>query len=37
MKKPLIALATVGVLAAFFGLCLVSALQLLVPRDMPSA
>ncbi len=35
MKKPLIALATVGVLAAFFGLCLVSALQLLVPRDMP--
>jgi hypothetical protein len=35
VKKPLIALATVAVLAAFFGLCLVSALQLLEPRNMP--
>ncbi|HVD88631.1 MAG TPA: hypothetical protein VNB91_07040, partial [Jatrophihabitantaceae bacterium] len=35
MKKPLIALAAVLVLSAFFGLCLVSALQLLAPRDMP--
>jgi hypothetical protein len=35
MKRPLIALATVAVLAALFGLCLVSALQLLGPRSMP--
>lgn len=35
MRKPLIALAVVLVLSAFFGLCLVSALQLLGPRDMP--
>jgi hypothetical protein len=35
VKKPLIALVIVGVLAAFFGLCLVSALQLLEPRNMP--
>jgi hypothetical protein len=35
VKKPLIALAAVLVLSAFFGLCLVSALQLLAPRDMP--
>jgi hypothetical protein len=33
--KSLVALAIVGVLAAFFGLCLVSATQLLAPRDMP--
>ena len=35
MKKSLVALVTVGVVGAFFGLCLVSALQLLEPRDMP--
>jgi hypothetical protein len=35
VKKPLVALVTVGVLAAFFGVCLVSALQLLEPRNMP--
>ena len=35
MKRPLVALATVAVLAALFGLCLVSALQLLGPRSMP--
>jgi hypothetical protein len=35
VKKPLIALAAVLVLVALFALCLVSALQLLVPRDMP--
>jgi hypothetical protein len=35
VKKSLVALVTVGVLGAFFGLCLVSALQLLEPRDMP--
>jgi hypothetical protein len=35
VKKPLIALAAVGVLSALFGLCLVSALQLLAPRSMP--
>jgi hypothetical protein len=34
VKKPLIALAAVLVLVALFALCLVSALQLLVPRDM---
>jgi hypothetical protein len=34
VRKPLIALVTVGVLVAFFGLCLVSALQLLEPRNM---
>jgi hypothetical protein len=35
VRKPLIALAVVLVLSALFGLCLVSALQLLFPRDMP--
>lgn len=35
MKKPLIALAPVIVLVALFALCLVSAVQLLAPRDMP--
>ena len=35
MKKPLIALASVIVLVALFAVCLVSALQLLAPRDMP--
>jgi hypothetical protein len=35
VKRPLIALVAVGVLAAIFGLCLVSALQLLAPRHMP--
>ena len=35
MKKPLIALASVIVLVALFAVCLVSALQLLAPREMP--
>ena len=35
MKKPVSALLAVLVLVAFFVVCLVSALQLLAPRDMP--
>jgi hypothetical protein len=35
VKKPLIALAAVVVLVSLFALCLVSALQLLEPRNMP--
>ena len=34
-RKGLVVLAALTVLAAVFALCLVSALQLLVPRDMP--
>lgn len=35
MKKPLVALATVVVAVAIFAICLVSAVQLLTPRNMP--
>ena len=35
VKKGVVTLAMVLVLTAVFALCLVSALQLLVPRDMP--
>ena len=35
VKKSLVALVAVVVLAAFFVVCLVSAIQLLVPREMP--
>ena len=35
MKKPLIALGAVLVLASLFALCIVSAVQLLAPRNMP--
>ena len=35
VRKSLIALVTVGVLIAIFTVCLVSASQLLVPREMP--
>jgi hypothetical protein len=34
-KKSLIALVTVGVLVSIFAVCLVSAIQLLKPREMP--
>jgi hypothetical protein len=34
-RKSVIALTTVGVLVAIFTVCLVSALQLLEPREMP--
>lgn len=34
-RKSIVALTTVTVLVVFFALCLVSAVQLLVPRDMP--
>ena len=34
-KKHVVALATVGVVVALFVVCLVSAVQLLAPRDMP--
>jgi hypothetical protein len=34
-RKSLIALVTVGVLVSIFALCLVSAIQLLEPREMP--
>ncbi len=34
-KKSVVALATVGLLVLVFGVCLVSAVQLLAPRDMP--
>ncbi len=34
LKKSLISLVTVGVLAVMFAVCLVSAVQLLAPRDM---
>ena len=34
-KKSFVALATVGLLVLVFGVCLVSAVQLLAPRDMP--
>ncbi len=34
-KKSVVALATVGLLVLIFGVCLVSAVQLLAPRDMP--
>ncbi len=34
-KKSVVALTTVGVLVLVFGVCLVSAVQLLAPRDMP--
>ena len=35
MRKPIVALVTVVVLVAVFAICLVSALQLLTPRNMP--
>ena len=34
-RKSLIALFTVGLLVAIFAVCLVSAVQLLEPREMP--
>ncbi len=34
-KKSVVALATVGLLVLIFGVCLISAVQLLAPRDMP--
>jgi hypothetical protein len=34
-KKSVVALVTVGLLVLIFGVCLVSAVQLLAPRDMP--
>ena len=34
-KKSVVALATVGVLVLVFAVCLVSAVQLLAPREMP--
>jgi hypothetical protein len=34
-RKSLIALVTVGVLVSIFAVCLVSAIQLLEPREMP--
>ncbi len=34
-RQSLIALVTVGVLVSIFAVCLVSAIQLLEPRDMP--
>lgn len=34
-KQSIVALATVGVLVLVFAVCLVSAVQLLAPRDMP--
>lgn len=34
-RKAVVALATVGVLVVLFAVCLVSAVQLLAPRDMP--
>jgi hypothetical protein len=34
-KKSVIALVAVGVLASFLAVCLISALQLLAPREMP--
>lgn len=34
-KKSIVALVTVGLLVLVFGVCLVSAVQLLAPRDMP--
>ncbi len=34
-KKSVVALATVGVLVVVFAVCLVSAVQLLAPREMP--
>lgn len=34
-KRALVALVTVAILTVIFALCLVSAIQLLVPRDMP--
>ncbi|MER5432840.1 hypothetical protein [Streptomyces sp. NPDC002588] len=37
MKKVLVSLGVVLVLQSLFALCLISALQLLVPRDMPFA
>ena len=37
MMKSLIALAAAVVLGEFFALCIVSALQLLASRNMPSA
>jgi hypothetical protein len=35
VKKPVVALVTVAVLVVVFAVCLVSAVQLLAPRDMP--
>ncbi len=34
-RKALVALGTVGILTLLFGVCLISAVQLLAPRDMP--
>ena len=35
VKKSVVALVTVGVLALIFAVCLISASQLLAPRQMP--
>ncbi|MGA7756913.1 MAG: hypothetical protein WCA57_03650 [Ilumatobacteraceae bacterium] len=34
-RKSVVVLTTVGLLALVFGVCLISAVQLLAPRDMP--
>ena len=34
-KKYLVALITVGVIVVIFAVCLISAVQLLAPREMP--